>query len=53
MLQKSGIVFTWRKDGNYNDLIMKFLNWLMTEIDREPEREDQKTPFEEYYTFIS
>jgi len=35
MLHKSDIVFTWRKSGDYNDLIMKFLNWIMTEVDKE------------------
>lgn len=36
LLQKSDVVFTYREDGNYNDLIMMFLNWLMTEIDTTP-----------------
>ena len=40
MLQKSNILFTWRKNGDYSDLIMRFLNWVMTEVDREPENED-------------
>lgn len=29
-LKKSGIVFTFRESGNYNDLIMRFLNFLIT-----------------------
>lgn len=32
-LQKSDIVFKWDASENYNALIMKFLNWLMREID--------------------
>lgn len=33
ILQKTGIVFSWRKNGDYNDLIMRLLNWIMQEID--------------------
>ena len=33
MLKQTNIVFTWRKSGEYNDLIMRFLNWMMTELD--------------------
>lgn len=36
LLQKSDVVFTYREKGNYNDKIMTFLNWIMTEIDSKP-----------------
>lgn len=35
MLMKSNIVFEWRESADYSDLIMRFLNWYMTEIDQE------------------
>lgn len=33
LLQKSDVVFTYREDGNYNDQIMSFINWIMDSID--------------------
>lgn len=45
LLQKSDVVFTYRQDGNYDDLIMKFLNWMMTEIDTTPQN-TKKTVYE-------
>jgi len=29
LLFKSGVVFTFRKDGNYNRKIMEFINWII------------------------
>lgn len=45
------MVFTYRESGNYNDLIMRFLNWTMATLDN---KEDSKmTVYEEYYNFVS
>ena len=52
LLQKSSVVFTYREDGNYNDLIMTFLNWIMTEIDSKPAG-STKTVYEQFLDHIS
>lgn len=52
LLQKCDVVFSYREDGNYNDLIMEFLNWLMTDID-EKEPKSHKTVYEGFYNNIS
>lgn len=52
LLQKSSVVFTYREDGNYNDLIMTFLNWIMTEIDSKPAG-SHKTVYEQFLDHIS
>ena len=47
LLFKSGVVFTYEQDGNYNKKIMQFLNWLMSEIDTaQDESVSQKTVYE-------
>jgi hypothetical protein len=46
------VVFTHRHTGNYNDLIMRMLNWLMTEIDTTSPA-TKLTAYEEFYNFIS
>ena len=53
ILQKTNILFTWRQNGDYSDLIMKLLNWLMTEIDQEYEEDSEETPYEEFYKTMS
>ena len=40
----SQLVFTWRENGNYNDLIMRMLNDVLGKI-------DQKSPFEKGSNF--
>lgn len=52
LLQKSDVVFTYRQDGNYNDLIMQFLNWLTTEIDSK-DPGSSKTVYQEFFHSIS
>lgn len=48
------MVFTYREDGNYNEKIMRFLNWLMTEIDTPaPSAQDKKTVYETFYGYVS
>lgn len=46
------MVFTYRENGNYNDLIMRFLNWMMTSLDSK-ESSSKVTVYEEYYNFVS
>jgi hypothetical protein len=54
LLFKSGVVFTYREDGNYNRDIMDFLNWLMKEIDSKSDTSfSGKTVYEEFYNYIS
>lgn len=43
-LLKSDVVFTYRESGNYNDLIMKFLNFAMKSIDEKDS--SNKTAYE-------
>jgi hypothetical protein len=45
------VVFSYREDGNYNEQIMKLLNWLMTEIDQVTQ--DKKTVYEQFYEYVS
>jgi hypothetical protein len=52
MLQKCDVVFTYRENGNYNSLIMEFLNWIMTEIDSK-EAGSQKTVYEGFFNNMS
>lgn len=43
------MVFTFKEDGNYNELIMRFLNWLMTEIDEPISSDNKTTVYETFY----
>ena len=43
-LANSQIVFEYREDGNYNDIIMEMLNELMGLVDNEPEDEEDELP---------
>ena len=52
LLQKSDVVFTFRESGNYNDLIMRLINWMMVSVDSK-EQDSKKTVYEEFYNTIS
>lgn len=45
-------MFNYRESGNYNDLIMKLINWMMVSIDSK-ENDSKKTVYEEYYNTMS
>lgn len=47
------MVFTYQDDGNYNEKIMRVLNWLMTEIDQPTNQTDKKTVYEQFYEQVS
>jgi len=40
---------------NYNDLIMRFINWLIESLDENTDKENikSKTVYEDYYESIS
>ena len=54
ILQKTNILFTRRRSGDYSNLIIKWLNWLMTQIDQDYDQENEdKSPYEEIYQTMS
>ena len=46
LLFKSGVIFTFKEDANYNHTIMEFLNWLMMEIDSKEHEDSPKSVYE-------
>ena len=55
LLFKSGVIFRYRKDKNYNQDIMEFLNWLMVNIDTKDEDSQggNKSVYEEFFNCMS
>ena len=52
LLKCDEVNFSFRESGNYNDLIMRFLNWVMESMD-EKEDNSRFTPYEEFDKYMS
>lgn len=48
----SNIVFEWREDANYNDLIMHMLNDILSRIDR-PSNNHRGSHFRDFKDFMT